>query len=63
MGDLGLSIYFLHDNTFKIEGGSVPIIDILKDDYRKNINSWILYFIAPVMHCTHVSRDIVKFFF
>ena len=39
MGDLGLSIYFLHDNTFKIEGGSVPIIDILKDNYRKNINS------------------------
>ena len=39
IGDLGLSIYFLHDNTFKIEGGSVPIIDILKDDYRKNINS------------------------
>ena len=39
MGDLGLSIYFLHDNTFKIEGGSVSIIDILKDDYRKNINS------------------------
>ena len=39
MGDLGLSIYFLHDNTFKIEGGSVLIIDILKDNYRKNINS------------------------